>query len=101
MADRAQELWQRVSELDDEFERLQAEIRSLEDTIAEDELGAGLLEDNKRNTFLDMRDSYQRRINSNRQQLALLEEQRLANRLEHQQLQTRLAVLQSRLQAAE
>ncbi len=90
-----------MNELTDEFERLEVEIRALEDAIAEDELGAGLLEDDKRNTFLDMRDSYHRRISSNRRQLALLEEQRLANRLEFPLVKERLAVAQGRLHAAE
>lgn len=90
-----------MTELADEYDRLEAEIRALEDAIAEDELGAGLLEDDKRNTFLDMRDVYHRRISSNRQQLALLEEERLANRLEFRQVHDRLTVAQGRLQAAE
>ncbi len=92
---------QKMQQLSEEHEQLQTEIVTLEDVIADDEVGLSLLQGEKRNTFLDLRDSYLRRIGSNRRRLALLQEEETTNRLMHQQLELKLSEIQGRLQAAE
>jgi hypothetical protein len=97
----ARSLLQKINHLNVEHEQLQGEIGALEDIIAEDELGLNLLQAAKRNTFLDLRDTYLRRISDNRRKLALLQEEDTTNRLMYQQLQAKLSEFHVRLQAAE
>lgn len=96
-----EELWKRMSHLADQYELLQVKIQDLEDAIAEDRVGLGLLETEQRVNFPEMRDLYGRRMGTNQRKLGLLQEQLTENRLNFGRVQEQLASIQCRTQVAE